>query len=223
MDGPTIQDIEISYGNESSPVLINCSITCLNNASENGINLYNPAVTLVADRDSETLEVIRPSDTNTDLYQRIEYTQLSSCVQAMDESQHLYKIYPTVDTNRSVVRCAVHYKPTGQMCLGESVIVIRYVNSTIEEECPTPTPSVCKCTTTDCGMTTDTPTCTNVTRSTSLNPSTSSAQILGASMGTVISLLILAVVVLLSVMFGCRIYNWMRGHSPVVPVLDEPK
>ena len=242
MEGPTLQEIKILQGNETSSVAINCRITCLNNASENNVNLYNPAVTLVADRDSEKLKTIHTSDASSDLYDRIEYTELSPCVQENDESRHLYEIYPTVNTNRTVVRCAVQYRHTGQLCMGESVVVIRYINSTTDndptEECnssitviPTPTSEVCGCTTTYtsqfiptptseiCGCTTTytSQTCTTTTAPTA---DTSERRTLGATLGTVIPIIVIAVVVLLVVVLGYKLYH--RVHQVAVENVHVP-
>ena len=143
-------------------MVINCLITCLTD------NSYNPAVAL-ADIESGQFKHVHGSDTI------INHTEQSPCTQANDVSQHLYEIYPTADMNRTVVRCAVKYFPTGELCLGEPIAVIRYVNSTMNVDelegsgsglqndtsggcnssssilidCPTPTPVVCTSTTTD--------------------------------------------------------------------------
>ena len=146
MDGPFIegQDLPKEFnklkGNELTPVVINCQVTCLNHSVTNLV--HNPGLGLIVTKLGKPKNIEasnRGNDTENGLFVGINYTS-NNCEQANNYTmQYTFAIYPTIKMDRTVARCGVSYYHNRSYCWGEAVIFIQYIQYESTVDYPTPT------------------------------------------------------------------------------------
>lgn len=118
--------IEVLMGNETSPIELICQVAISNS------NRY-PTIALVIPEIINSFEELRGGVRNDDLYQDINYTRPDSHPQTnSDIMRYSFQIYPKIKMNRTMLRCGVTLlQRNGEICWGEQVVLIKYVNSSL--------------------------------------------------------------------------------------------
>ena len=209
---------EVLMGNKTNPIEITCHVECLNNTYS-----HNPAILLVSLEINNLYKDIRtpmPHDASDGLYLNISHPTPTYCSQTNNIMQYSFIIYPTIKMNHTVVRCGVIYFSGRGPCWGEQVVLIQYVNDPIE---PTPTPPTCTTPYTTTTTEYSTTTTADEATTTGSNPSMSERQsdqqevILGASLGTIITVIaIIGVAVFLGILV-CKLFTRTKCPMRIAP------